>query len=68
MQDWRAQLGDQMTRVGQGVPQHVTRATSGFEPEARSEGAKAFLYKPIEKEVLIDTLRRVLATPPAREA
>lgn len=34
-----------------------------LESRVRSQGAEAFLHKPIEKKVLIDTLHRVLITP-----
>lgn len=45
----------------------TAQTTPGLESKARSQGAVALLRKPIEKELLIDTLRQVLATPPTQQ-
>ncbi|MGC3972811.1 MAG: response regulator [Nitrospira sp.] len=41
----------------------TAQTTPGLESQVRSQGAEEFLHKPLEKEVLIDTLRRVLIPP-----
>lgn len=41
----------------------TAQTTPGLEAKVRSQGAEEFLHKPIGKEVLIDTLRRVLIRP-----
>jgi len=45
----------------------TAQAISGLEAKARSQGAEAFLQKPVEKEVLMDMIRRVLGTPPPQQ-
>lgn len=42
----------------------TAQTTHGLESKVRSQGAEAFLHKPVEKEVLIETIRKVLITPP----
>lgn len=42
----------------------TAQTTPGLESKVRSQGAEAFLHKPVEKEVLIETIRKVLITPP----
>ena len=50
------------------IPVIVITAQTDPELEAkvRSQGAEEFLHKPLQKEVLIDTLRRVLVRPPTQ--
>jgi len=43
----------------------TAQTTPGLEAKARSQGAEAFLLKPIQKDALIDTIQRVLGIPPA---
>lgn len=45
----------------------TAQTVAGLESMVRSQGAAAFLHKPIEKAVLIDTLHRVLITPPTQQ-
>ena len=46
----------------------TAQTTDGLESKARFQGAEEFLHKPVEKDVLIDTLRRVLSRPPTQQA
>lgn len=46
----------------------TAQTTDGLESKARAHGAEEFLQKPVEKDVLIDTLRRVLSRPPTQQA
>ncbi len=58
----RLRLNDSASKVP--IVIITAHITSGLEPKLRSQGAIAFLRKPIEKEVLVDIVRQVLAKPP----
>lgn len=57
----RLRLNDSASKVP--IVIITAHITSGLEPKIRSQGAIAFLHKPIEKEVLVDIVRQVLAKP-----
>jgi chemotaxis family two-component system response regulator PixH len=42
----------------------ATQITPQLEATARSHGAETCLQKPVQKDILIDSLRRILARPP----
>ena len=42
----------------------TAQTTAGLESKARAQGAASFLPKPIGKDVLMEAIQRVLATPP----
>ena len=42
----------------------TAQTTPGLESQVRSQGAEEFLLKPLQKELFIATLRRVLSKPP----
>jgi CheY-like chemotaxis protein len=45
----------------------TAQTTPGLESQVRSQGAEEFLLKPLQKELFIATLRRVLSKPPPQK-
>lgn len=45
----------------------TAQTTPGLESQVRSQGAEEFLLKPLQKELFMATLRRVLSKPPPQK-